>query len=153
MKKALKWILIGLLIIFVFTKYDRFPEALIVIFEPRASGKFDIKSHNKEKEFQCFEYALHSVSDMKNFQPDTEEGWRRGNWDKNITKKDFSKRLFETGEFGVPNRIGKRVRVHYEDTYAWISINATGIFMMDLGADIALEDFSKALIECINKKD
>lgn len=33
------------------------------------------------------------------------------------------------------------------------TINATGIFFMDLGADRGLEDFSKALIECINKKD
>lgn len=153
MKKALKWIMIGLLAIFVLTKYDRFPEALMIIFEPRASGKYDIKPHSKEKEFQCFEYALNSVSDMKDFQPDTEEGRHRGNWDKNITKKDFGNRVFETGEIGVPNRIGKRVGVAFYDTKVRIRIRATGIYMMDLGADRGLEDFSKALIECINKKD
>ena len=151
MKKALKWIMIGLLIIFVFTKYDRFPEALIVIFEPRASGKFDIKPHSKEKEFQCFEQALHSVSDMKNFQPDTEEGYRRTNWISEITKKDYKKRVFETGEIGVPGLMGKRVGVLFNDNNMRIRIKATGIIMKDLGADIALEDFSKALIECINK--
>ena len=153
MKKALKWTLFGLLTIFIITKYDRFSEALMIIFEPRANGKFDIKPHSKEKEFQCFEYALNSVSDMKDFQPDTEEGRRRGNWDKNITKKDFKRGIYETREFGVPNRIGKRLQVNFENTHVWININATGIYMIDLGADKGLEDFSKALIKCINKKE
>lgn len=153
MKKALKWIMIGLLAIFVLTKYDRFPEVLMIIFEPRASGKYDIKPHSKEKEFQCFEYALNSVSDMKDFQPDTEEGRHRGNWIKEITTKNIGGRAFATGNFELNNLMGKRVLVLFKDTHMRIDIKAGVALQIDLDAQRSLDDFSKVLIECINKKD
>ncbi|MBD3795817.1 MAG: hypothetical protein IE881_07815 [Epsilonproteobacteria bacterium] len=153
MKKIIKWTIVALLAIFVLTKYNRFSEVIGILFEPRVSGEYEINPHKREKEFQCFEYALNSVSDMKNFQPDAEEGYRRGNWIKEITTKNIEGRAFATGNFERNNLMGKRVLVLFKDTHMWIDIKAGIALLIDLDAQRSLDDFSKVLIECINKKD
>lgn len=138
----IKSLVVGLVLVVGVSGCDRIIESSMVLFEPKASKKFIVEPHKIQKRLECAKLTLNELSN------------RSPHWDTNITKIYPDNRGFETGEFDVVNRVGFRTSVFFrKENNIYIRIKAGGLYLTDLGADDALDSFSKLYIKCINKKD
>jgi hypothetical protein len=110
------------------------------LFEPTAITHFNAKPGiPTENIFSCIESTIQSLKT------------KRILWRNDVTARDIVSGLFETGNFSEWNIMGIRVQIRYNSFTGdgRIKIKASGIYLKDLGADLAAEQLANGVTQCL----
>lgn len=110
-----------------------------VLIEPSRTGRFSVKPYTStEAIFACTEATIRSLKTQ------------RGTWRDDVTTREVSAGLFETGRFNEVNVIGIRTQLKYapETGEGSVKIKASGPYFTDLGADLAVAQLVAGVAQC-----
>lgn len=110
------------------------------LIEPSATNRFNVKpGTSTEMIFAC---AGKEIRALKTQQ---------GTWRDDVTTRDASNGVLETGRFNEVNIIGIRTQLKYNPITGEgrIRIKASGPYFADLGADVAAAKLATGLSQCV----